>query len=75
MLTRPTDPSGDILPVLSSSDLLSGPEAAAVALRDHLNLFTGDWWETESQGNAQKTYTSTCKDGCSATAEHQPERT
>ena len=51
MLTRPTDPSGDILPVLSSSDLISGPEAAAVALRDHLNLFTGDWWENESRGN------------------------
>ena len=51
MLTRPTDPSGDILPVLSSADLLSGPEAAAVALQDHLNLFTGDWWENESRGN------------------------
>ena len=29
MLLRPVDASGDILPVSSSSDLLSGPEAVA----------------------------------------------
>ena len=51
MLSRPVDPSGDILPVLSPADLLSGPAAAAVSLRDHLNLFSGEWWEYADRGN------------------------
>lgn len=51
MLSRPFDETGDALPVLKVSDLLSGPEAAAAALRDHLNLFPGDWWEDPEQGN------------------------
>ena len=51
MLSRPVDSSGDILPVLSSPDLLSGPEALAAALADHLRLHCGDWWEYESRGN------------------------
>ena len=51
MLSRPVDSSGDILPVLSPSDLLSGPEALAAALADHLRLHYGDWWEYESRGN------------------------
>ena len=51
MLARPVDSSGDILPVLAPSDLLSGPAAAAAGLRDHLNLFPGDWWENPSRGN------------------------
>ncbi len=51
MKTRPVDGSGDILPVLSPSDLLTGPAAAAAALRDHLRLHRGDWWEYASKGN------------------------
>ena len=51
MLARPTDPSGDILPVRSLSDLLSGAAAVAAALRDELNFFAGDWWENPSHGN------------------------
>ena len=51
MLCRPVSPSGDILPVLSPSDLLSGPPAVAAALRDHLSLFAGEWWESPSVGN------------------------
>ena len=51
MLCRPVSPSGDILPVLSHMDLLSGPLAVAAALRDHLSLFTGEWWESPSIGN------------------------
>ena len=51
MLSRPVDSSGDILPVLTLSDLLSGSEAAAAALRDYLHLFPGDWWEFEDHGN------------------------
>lgn len=51
MLSRPVDPSGDILPVLTPEDLLSGPEAAAAGLADHLRLFAGDWWEYADRGN------------------------
>ena len=51
MLSRPTDSAGDILPVLSSADLLTGPEALAAALSDHLNLHYADWWEYDSRGN------------------------
>jgi len=51
MLSRPVDSSGDILPVCRPDDLLSGPAAAAAGLRDHLNLFPGDWWEAPGRGN------------------------
>ena len=51
MIARPADSSGDILPVLSPSDLLSGPASCAAGLRDHLNLYPGDWWETPDRGN------------------------
>ena len=45
MLLRPVDASGDILPVLSSSDLESDPESVALLVRDRLNLLSGEWWE------------------------------
>ena len=51
MISRPFEASGDILPALSPSDLLSGPAAAAAGLRDHLALFPGDWWEYPDRGN------------------------
>ena len=51
MLSRPIDFSGDILPVRSPADILTGPAAAASGLRDHLNLFPGEWWEYEDRGN------------------------
>ena len=51
MLSRPVDSSGDILPVLIPPDLLSDASAVSVGLRDHLNLFTGDWWENLESGN------------------------
>ncbi len=50
MLLRPADVSGDVLPVLSSSDLLSGPEAAAQLVQDRLSLLRGEWWETPEGG-------------------------
>ena len=51
MLCRPVDPSGDILPVLSSSDLLTGVRAEAEGIRNQLKLLTGEWWENPSWGN------------------------
>ena len=50
MLLRPVDASGDILPVLSSSALLSGPEAVALLIQDRLSLLRGEWWETPENG-------------------------
>ena len=43
MILRPVDASGDILPVSSSSDLLSGPEAVARLAAYKLSLLKGDW--------------------------------
>ena len=51
MTARPVDAAGDILPVLTSSDLLSAAPAVASGLSDHLRLFSGDWWENPDTGN------------------------
>ena len=51
MLLRPVDSSGDILPVLKGTAMLSGAEAAARMAEYRLNLYTGDWWENPSRGN------------------------
>ena len=50
MLIRPVDASGDVLPVLSSSDLLSGPEAVAQLVQYRLSLLAGEWWENPENG-------------------------
>ena len=50
MKVRPADSSGDILPVLSSSAMVSGPEAVVALVRDRLNLLTGEWWENPAWG-------------------------
>ena len=50
MLLRPVDSTGDLLPVLSLSALLSGPEASAQLVRTRLSLLTGEWWENPSVG-------------------------
>ncbi len=50
MLLRPVDSSGDILPVLSSSVLVSGSLAVTQLVRDRLNLLSGEWWENPAWG-------------------------
>ena len=50
MLLRPVDASGDLMPVRSPRDLLSGPEAAAQLVKYRLSLLTGEWWETPETG-------------------------
>ena len=50
MLLRPVDDSGDILPVLSSSVLVSGSLAVTQLVRDRLNLLSGEWWENPAWG-------------------------
>ena len=50
MLLRPMDASGDILPVMYSSAMLSGPEAVALLVQDRLSLLQGEWWENPGYG-------------------------
>ena len=50
MFLRPVDVTGDILPVMSSADLLSGPEAAARLAEYRLSLLQGEWWENPEAG-------------------------
>ena len=50
MILRPVDASGDILPVLSSRALLSGPEAVARLVEYRLSLLSGEWWENAGMG-------------------------
>ena len=50
MLLRPVDASGDLLPVLSSSSMLSGPEAVARLAEYRLSLLRGEWWENPEKG-------------------------
>ena len=50
MILRPVDASGDILPVFSSADMVSGPEAVALLVQDRLSLLKGEWWENPENG-------------------------
>ena len=50
MILRPVEVAGDICPVSSSSDLLSGPEAVARLAAYKLSLLKGDWWEYPEDG-------------------------
>ena len=50
MRIRPVDPSGDILPVLSPADMVSGARAVALLAEDRLRLLSGDWWENPAWG-------------------------
>ena len=50
MFLRPADTSGDILPVGSSSAMLSGPEAVAQLVKYRLSLLRGEWWENPEWG-------------------------
>ena len=52
MTIRPSDSSGDILPVLSVSDLSTGPEAVVRLVGLRLRLLTGQWWENRTAGCA-----------------------
>ena len=50
MIIRPVDASGDILPVLSSSDMLTGSAAVARLVYGRLSLLAGEWWEDPESG-------------------------
>lgn len=52
MKMRPIDTDKDVLPVLSSMDMLDAGEALAALIDDKLNLLLGEWWEQPSYGNA-----------------------
>ena len=52
MRLRPTDDTGDILPIPNTAALLTGAEAAAELVRCRLNLLPGEWWENPDHGCA-----------------------
>ncbi len=51
MILRPLDASGDILPVLSLNDTLTGAAAIARLAAHRLQLLAGEWWEKPRHGN------------------------
>ena len=48
---RPSDSTGDILPVLSVSELIQSPLTTAKHIDYRLKLLAGEWWEYPDQGN------------------------
>ena len=50
MRLRSVDAAGDVLPVLSSGDMVSGPEAVALLVKYRLSLLRGEWWENPNLG-------------------------
>lgn len=50
MQYRPKDSSGDMQPVISSSEMLTGVDAVMAAVDSRLRLLHGEWWEDESLG-------------------------
>ena len=51
MILRPVDSEGDVLPVLSKADRLSGAEAVGRLAEYRLELLQGEWWEMPGMGN------------------------
>ena len=51
MRMRPVDENGDVLPVLTGNEMLSGSAAVAALAEDRLKLYAGDWWENPAWGN------------------------
>jgi len=51
MRMRPVDENGDVLPVLTGNEMLSGSAAVAKLVEDRLKLYAGDWWENPAWGN------------------------
>ena len=50
MKMRPVDEFGDVLPVFSAGEMVSGPAAVALLVEERLNLLTGEWWENRGIG-------------------------
>ena len=50
MKMRPVGSNGDILPVLSSADIIKDADAVAILVKDRLQLLVGDWWENRDWG-------------------------
>lgn len=48
---RPCDVIGDIKPLLTNRDQLSGAEAVAYYVMYRLRLLRGEWWEYPDRGN------------------------
>ena len=50
MLYRPVDENGDMMPVYTASQMLSGARAVRQAADARIGLIEGEWWEDPSLG-------------------------
>ena len=50
MLVRPLSETGDMMPVWSTDQMLTGAKAAAQVVQTRLQFFQGEWWEDENIG-------------------------
>ena len=50
MIVRPVDENGDMMPVIKSSQMLSGAEAFAQIVEQRLHFYYGEWWENPTLG-------------------------
>lgn len=50
MKYRPVDEKGDMMPIQNDSQMLTGTDAVAAAVKSRLDLHRGDWWEDPSMG-------------------------
>jgi hypothetical protein len=48
---RPCDASGDILPVSSVKEMITGADAVGKHVLYRLKFLTGEWWEYPERGN------------------------
>lgn len=50
MRYRPLDNTGDMMPVTSQAQMLTGVDAVMAAVGSRLRLLRGEWWEEPSLG-------------------------
>lgn len=50
MVYRPVDNNGDMMPVTSADQMLTGVDAVMGAVHSRLRLLLGEWWEDPALG-------------------------
>ena len=47
---RPVDDNGDMMPIQTASQMLTGADAVAQIAKDRLCFYRGEWWEDPDMG-------------------------
>ena len=50
MIVRPLDENGDMIPIHSVDQMISGTDAVAQVIHLRMDLMYGEWWEDETIG-------------------------